>query len=493
MSKGRYKRITERSSINWNNCDIYKINKNKSIIFRCRFCHQSRLKKEKKQIIKLSGHKHNCTVICKNICFKNKNSENLLSSFETTYNTLENSLKSNDNLINDKSYIMEKIYKNKKENIDNNKNKRKIFTEQPVKDKKKLFKLLINIFDKRDNLNCLQELMGIYYINRNKIIGEGAFSHVFLGEDKYQKMNVAILQMNIEREDKFNIETFALSKIHGKGNFPQLYHTYVDDNYYYLVENLMGPNLKLLHKICDKKFDYYTVINISIDLLKHIEILHGLGFVHRDLKPDNLVFGNLCYENSNMKNEIGIIDFSNCKINIKSNGEIKFCNNKVECQGNRCFSSTNALKDKDVNYKDDLISIFYILIYFMKGELPWSKKNLMGKSFSKKEIIKIRENTTLKQLCANIPKDFEQLIGKVFRMKENENIDYNYIKNNLEKIKRKEEKRQINKPEKFCWISLLKKYLEKSKEIYPGTNELIKKMIERYNIKLKDYLEYLKY
>ena len=118
-----------------------------------------------------------------------------------------------------------------------------------------------------------------------------------MGEDKFQRMAVAILQMNIENYEKLYNESFILQRIHGKGNFPQLYNTFEDDSYYYMVENLMGPNLKILHKLCDNKFDYYTTINIAIDLIQNIKILHSLGFIHRDLKPDNLVFGNFCFEN----------------------------------------------------------------------------------------------------------------------------------------------------------------------------------------------------
>ena len=66
---------------------------------------------------------------------------------------------------------------------------------------------------------------------------------------------------------------------------------------------------------------------------------------------------------------------------------------------NKSYSSTNALKDKDVSQIDDIISIFYILIYFYKGNLPWKKKNLRGEKLTVNEIIEIRQNIGLKELC----------------------------------------------------------------------------------------------
>ena len=97
--------------------------------------------------------------------------------------------------------------------------------------------------------------------------------------------------MDIYEVQSFNTQTFILPRVHGKGNFPQLYKTYEDENYFYLVESLMGPTLKSLFNLCNKKFDIFTIINIAIDLIKNIQIFHNLGFVHRDLNPDNLVYG----------------------------------------------------------------------------------------------------------------------------------------------------------------------------------------------------------
>ena len=66
---------------------------------------------------------------------------------------------------------------------------------------------------------------------------------------------------------------------------------------------MMSFNLNDLFKLCERQFDLMTIINIGIDLIKTIEILHEKGFIHRDLKTDNLVFGCLCLENIKFKNK----------------------------------------------------------------------------------------------------------------------------------------------------------------------------------------------
>lgn len=236
-----------------------------------------------------------------------------------------------------------------------------------------------------------------------------------------------ILEMDSNDVDSYNTETFILQRIHGKGNFPSLYNIYTDDKHYYLVESLIGPSLKSSFKICNKIFDYYTILNIAYDLIKNIKVFHELGYIHRHLKPDNLVYSSLFYENNDKKNEIGIIDFSNSKINIGQDGYSIYVKKIVKCKGNKCFSSSNTLQDKDVRKKDDIISIFYILIYFFCQKLPWNNKKLNDEHLSKFEILEIRNNIEIKQLCKNLPKDFVDLAEFVFGMPETENPNYNFI------------------------------------------------------------------
>ena len=70
------------------------------------------------------------------------------------------------------------------------------------------------------------------------------------------------------------------------------------------------------------------------------------------------------------------------------------------------ISSTNALKNKDTLPKDDLESLFYILIYFFNGSLPWYDPETKNKKYSVDEIISIREKIQPSYLCKNFPKEF---------------------------------------------------------------------------------------
>ena len=109
-----------------------------------------------------------------------------------------------------------------------------------------------------------------------------------------------------------------------------MYETLCDDEYCYLVEGLMRFDLKSLFKLCQMKLELLSVINIDLDAIINLQILYNNGYIHKALKPDNLAFGTLCFENLK-----GILDFGNSKILHKKNGRLNHSNVKKGCFGNK--------------------------------------------------------------------------------------------------------------------------------------------------------------
>ena len=76
-----------------------------------------------------------------------------------------------------------------------------------------------------------------------------------------------------------------------------------------LKESLLGPNLRALLNFLDGSFNIQTVVNIGIQLLQRIEALHKKGILHLDIKPANIVYGNLSSENNKDQGNILLIDY----------------------------------------------------------------------------------------------------------------------------------------------------------------------------------------
>ncbi len=55
---------------------------------------------------------------------------------------------------------------------------------------------------------------------------------------------------------------------------------------------LLGPNLEDLFNYCGRKFSLKTVLMLPDQLIPRFQYIHAKGFIHRDIKPDNLLVGD---------------------------------------------------------------------------------------------------------------------------------------------------------------------------------------------------------
>lgn len=142
-----------------------------------------------------------------------------------------------------------------------------------------------------------------------------------------------------------------------------------------MVISLLGPSLEHLFNYCKQKFTLQTTLMFAIQALERIEHIQSCDFLHRDIKPDNFLVGN------SKANMIYLIDFGLAKRfrNPKTGQHIPWKENK-NLTGTARYASLFTHLGYEQSRRDDLEGLGYVMLYFLKGELPWQGLKAKNKS-----------------------------------------------------------------------------------------------------------------
>lgn len=106
---------------------------------------------------------------------------------------------------------------------------------------------------------------------------------------------------------------------------------------------------------------------IGDKILSSIEFVHYKNIVHRDIKPANFVVGL-----GKKLHQIYTIDYAlGAKFSNSKGTHRPDRTNSNHFVGTLKFASLNVLNGHRNSRRDDLESIGLMLIYFLKGKLPW--------------------------------------------------------------------------------------------------------------------------
>ena len=225
-------------------------------------------------------------------------------------------------------------------------------------------------------------------------------------------------------------EAYYLYLLRGFG-IPKIISYGISGNYKVLVEALLGKSIDvLLKKNNNPKSKMKDICMIAIQIMERIEYIHNKNIIHLDIKPANFLVGNPD------DSVIYLIDYGvSKKYRSSIKGKHIMLLKKNKFKGTLNFSSINSMEGYESSRRDDLISIGYMLIFLIKGELPWSKIKY-GTSASERYIkfLNLKKNTTNEELCKNLPSEFCDYIKYVKSLKFQEEPNYLYLKNLFIKV-----------------------------------------------------------
>lgn len=270
------------------------------------------------------------------------------------------------------------------------------------------------------------ELKNIKIISR---ISQGAFGEIYECIDKQTGTRLAL---KVEKKTSvFQLKhEFAVYKRIIGTDTPKVYeYGKIEVGNAYLscmTMELLGTSMEKLYNSLNRTFSMKTVFMIGKACLGRIEYLHHHHYVHRDIKPDNFM-------TDKTMTRIHLIDYGLSK-EYRNPGTLlhRPLRKDKNLTGTARYASVNTHVGYEQSRRDDLESLGFMLIYFMKGELPWQGLKAETK-FEKYALIKeVKQKTTIYSLCEGLPNEIYLYMIHVRNLQYEECPNYEYLESLFE-------------------------------------------------------------
>ena len=353
----------------------------------------------------------------------------------------------------------------------------------------------LNSFTSRNiifaNINSGEEEL---YEFTKELMGEGSFGMVYFGINNKLNYSVAIKYFKEEKENikLFTNEVFFLNEFKNEDFFPKIFYSEYTTKNKLIIQSLLGPNLRDLLDFCGGKLPLYSILSVGIELFKRIKTIHKHGIIHRDIKPSNIAFCNFSTDAIKEKNGLYIIDYGlSTKYIENENNHFKFTKKK-KFVGTCKYASRHALNGERHCRRDDIESIFYILIYLFLGNLPWHC--IQSEYSTLKRYEKTRDfiiNIDETELLNGLPKVLKFIYKNIIFLEFEEEPPYDEFIALLEKEKENIISGQnFDDQYKFIWIEKIIEVINSNEKKNNNRINEIRKIF--YNIEIEKLKSYFK-
>lgn len=253
------------------------------------------------------------------------------------------------------------------------------------------------------------------------LLGSGSFGKVALARDKETKQLLALKFEEKDLSQSYLIIELQVYKALNKDEFfPQVLVTTETSNHRVLGMELLGRDIEWYLKQVGSHFSLKTVAMIGYQMLCRLERLHLAGWIHRDIKPQNIVTGI-----GAKRSILYLIDYGLATPIVSHKSQSTHTTLCKTIIGNARYSSVSNHMGRDQGPRDDLESLAYCLVYLARGSLPWSSVTKDPNAGARADVIAtLKMTSSVNEICGDLPEEFSTFLREVKSLKVDDTPQY---------------------------------------------------------------------
>lgn len=251
-----------------------------------------------------------------------------------------------------------------------------------------------------------------------KLLGQGGYGDIYaVSDDTNGQIYAMKVEPNNAERQGLNFETNLMRRLQDSNLFPHFQEFGETNTHNFLVMGLYGPSISNTRRqLQQHHYTLSSALRIGLYMVRCIKDFHAHGFIHRDIKPGNFLL------NPGSNNPLVLIDYGLSREFIDPSTGMPYPE-RAHCgfRGTSKYASISAHENKDLSWKDDLISWMYSMIELIDGRLPW----LSGRDFERTHRMKL--TIPARTLFSSLPGEFIDIWRHLNYLRFNERPNYEQI------------------------------------------------------------------
>jgi serine/threonine protein kinase len=242
------------------------------------------------------------------------------------------------------------------------------------------------------------------------LLGRGGMGEVYLAEDRDLRRKVAlkVLPEELTRDthplQRFKQEARAASGLKHR-NIITIYSVGQEDGVYFIAAEYVNGLTLRQRLMSSGRLELKDAIEIGIQVGSGLEAAHNAGIVHRDVKPENIMFES--------DGTAKLLDFGIAKLtetlgpeNVSSTQPFKTEQGII--LGTPAYMSPEQARHQPLDHRSDLFSLGVVLYEMITGKVPFSG----GTPYDQQAAVLVGEPTPINQHLDKFVPELQWVLSK---------------------------------------------------------------------------------